>query len=227
MSKQMLGQGLEVSAVGLGCMGMSHGNGAPMDERDAVNLLREAVEVGYTYFDTAETYGFAEDPHHNEKLLGEAFEGMRDKVVISSKFGVAFDYSQNVERPPLLLDSRPETIRASIEGTLARLRTDYLDLYFQHRVDPKVPVEEVAGVMSELMAEGKILHWGISMVDEPTLRAAHAVCPVTAVQNLYNLLNADESLFATLDELGIGFVSACPLAIERPLSMSSTLLRIS
>lgn len=212
MKKQVLSRGLVVSAVGLGCMGMSHANGAPMDENEAVELLRQAAGMGYTYFDTAETYGFKEDPHHNEKLLGRAFRGMRDTVIISTKFGVAFDYAADPNRPTLKLDSDPATIRRSAEGSLERLGTDYIDLYFQHRIDPSVEPEVVAGVMKDLMAEGKIRHWGISMVGEDYLRRAHAVCPVTAVQNMYQLLNADESLFPVLEELGIGFVSACPMA---------------
>lgn len=212
MRKRILGQNLEVSAVGFGCMGLSHANGAPMEEKESVRLLREAAEAGYTMFDTAETYGFQEDPHHNEKLVGQAFQGMRDKVVIATKYGVAFDYGRGEEHMGLLLDSRPETIRRSVEGSLRRLGTDYIDLYYQHRADPKVPAEEVAGVMSELIREGKILHWGISMAPEDYVRKAHTVCPVTAVQNVYSLLVSDESLFPMLEELGIGLVSCCPIA---------------
>lgn len=212
MKKRILGKDLEVSAVGFGCMGLSHANGAPTEEKEAVRLLREAAEAGYTMFDTAETYGFKEDPHHNEKLVGQAFRGMRDKVVIATKCGVAFDYEQGENRLGLLLDSRPETIRKSVEGSLRRLGTDYIDLYYQHRADPKVPAEEVAGVMAELIQEGKILHWGISMAPENYIRKAHAVCPVTAVQNVYSLLVPEESLFPALEELGIGLVSCCPIA---------------
>ena len=166
MRTRELGRGLIVSAVGLGCMGLSHANGAPTEFNTAVKLLRDAYAAGYTYFDTAETYGFAEDPHHNEKILGEAFRDMRDKVVISTKFGVSFDYSKDPDHPSLILDSKPETIRKAVEGSLERLQTDYIDLYFQHRIDPEVEPEVVAGVMKELMAEGKIRHWGISMTDE-------------------------------------------------------------
>ncbi len=212
MRKRILGNGLEVSAVGLGCMGLSHANGAPTEKNVAVKLLRDSVTMGYTYFDTAETYGFAEDPHHNEKLLGEAFAEIRNNLVISTKFGVSFDFSKDPNHPSLTLDSSPETIRKSVEGSLKRLHTDHIDLYFQHRIDPKVEPETVAEVMKDLIKEGKILHWGISMTDEHYLRRAHAVCPVTAVQNMYQLLNADETLFPVLEELGVGFVSCCPMA---------------
>lgn len=212
MKKRILGKDLEVSAVGFGCMGLSHANGAPTEEKEAIRLLKEAAEAGYTMFDTAETYGFKADPHHNEKLVGQAFQGMRDKVVIATKFGVTFDYEQGEDRMGLLLDSRPETIRKSIEGSLRRLGTDYIDLYYQHRTDPKVPAEEVAGVMSELIQEGKILHWGISMASEDYIRKAHAVCPVTAVQNVYSMLVPDAALFPVLEELNIGLVSCCPIA---------------
>lgn len=212
MKKRILGKDLEVSAVGFGCMGLSHANGAPTEEKEAVRLLKEAAEAGYTMFDTAETYGFKADPHHNEKLVGQAFRGMRDKVVIATKFGVAFDYEQGEDRMGLLLDSRPETIRKSVEGSLQRLGTDYIDLYYQHRTDPKVPAEEVAGVMTELIQEGKILHWGISMASEDYIRKAHAVCPVTAVQNVYSMLVSDAALFPVLEELNIGLVSCCPIA---------------
>lgn len=212
MRKRTLGKDLEVSAVGLGCMGLSHANGAPVEESEAIHLLRESVKMGYSFFDTAETYGFDGDPHHNEKLLGMAFHDIREQLVLSTKFGVAFDYSKDPNHPGLILDSTPDTIRKSVEGSLERLQTGYIDLYYQHRIDPGVEPEVVAGEMKKLIAEKKIRHWGISMVDEAYLRRAHAVCPVTAVENMYQLLNADESLFPVLEELNIGFVSACPMA---------------
>ena len=166
METRILGKDLKVSAIGLGCMGLSHANGAPTEENEAVRLLREAVEDGYTFFDTAEAYGYKEDPHHNEKLLGKAFAGMRDKLVVATKFGVWFDFSQDPDRPQLFTDSRPETIRKSVDGSLKRLNTDYIDLYYQHRVDPNAEPETVAEVMAELIKEGKIRHWGVSMADE-------------------------------------------------------------
>ncbi len=212
MKKRTLGRDLEVSAISLGCMGLSHGNGAATEEAVAVRLLREAADMGYTMFDTAETYGFPADPHHNEKLVGKALKDIRDEVVIATKFGVAFEYDGGAIHSGLLLDSRPETIRRSVEGSLKRLQTDRIDLYYQHRPDPKVSPEEVAEVMEELMKEGKILHWGVSMADEEYIRRAHAVCPMTASQNVYSMLSHDESLFATLEELHIGLVSCCPIA---------------
>lgn len=212
METRILGKDLKVSAIGLGCMGLSHANGAPTEENEAVRLLREAVEDGYTFFDTAETYGYKEDPHHNEKLLGKAFSGMRGKLVVATKFGVWFDYSENEYHPKLNADSRPETIRKSVEESLKRLNTDYIDLYYQHRVDPNAEPETVAEVMAELIKEGKIRHWGVSMADEDYIRRAHAVCPLTASQNVYSLIAPDESLFKTFEELNIGLVSCCPIA---------------
>lgn len=212
MRKRWIGNGLEVSAVGLGCMGLSHASGQPVEEKEALHLLRESLKMGYTLFDTAETYGFREDLHHNEKLLGKAFHECREDVVISTKFGVSFDYSMNPDAPTLILDSSPETIRKSVDGSLKRLQSDYIDLYYQHRIDPNVEPEVVATVMKELIEEGKIKHWGISMADEEYLRRAHAICPITAVENMYHLLSADESLFPVLEELNVGFVSCCPMA---------------
>lgn len=152
-------------------------------------------------------------PHHNEELLGEALKPYRDKAVIATKFGIRFDMSNPAVNKPLIPDARAETIRASVEGSLRRLNTDHIDLYYQHRIDPKVPVEEVAGVMAELIREGKITHWGLSEADEDTIRRAHAVCPVTAVQNRYSMMARwYEPLFDTLNELGIGFVAFSPLA---------------
>lgn len=145
-------------------------------------LIAEAVDIGYTFFDTAEVYGTPENPHHNEELVGEALRPYRNKVVIATKFGIYFDMESKQVNKPLLPDSRPEVIRVSVENSLKRLGTDHIDLYYQHRIDPFVPVEEVAGVMQELMQEGKITHWGLSEADEETIRRAHAVCPVTSLR---------------------------------------------
>lgn len=207
MKKRKLGN-LEVSAIGMGCMGMSHATGTPMDMDEAARVIREAVDVGYTFFDTAKNYGYKDDPHHNEKILGKALSGIRHQVVIASKCGVDFDYAVDPEVPPLLYDSSREGIRKSIEGSLKRLNTDYIDLYFQARIDPKVEPEEVAETMAELIREGKILHWGISEVNEEYLRRANAVCPVTAVENGYNIIRRDhEPLIPFLEEHGIGWVA--------------------
>lgn len=203
---------LEVSAIGVGCMGMSHAMGKAMDIDEGAKVLRVAVDMGYTFFDTAKNYGFVGDPHHNEKILGEAFQGIRDKVVIASKCGVDFDYAVDPDVPPLLYDSSREGIRKSIEGSLKRLNTDYIDLYFQARVDPKVEPEEVADTMKELIQEGKILHWGISEMPAEYLRRANAVCPVTAVENRYNLVNRDhEDIVPFLEEHHIGWVAHGPM----------------
>ena len=213
MDKRILGEDLEVSAVGLGCMGFSHAYGAPTEDKEAVRLIRRAAEIGYTFFDTAEVYGTQEDPHINEELVGEALSGIRDEVVIATKFGLSFDTESGKIPYPLIPDSRPETIRRSAEGSLRRLKTDRLDLYFQHRIDPKVEPEEVAGVMSDLIREGKITHWGISETNEEYLRRANAVCPVTAVQNRYSMMaRGYEPLFPALEELGIGLVAFSPMA---------------
>ncbi|HIW57525.1 MAG TPA: aldo/keto reductase [Firmicutes bacterium] len=213
MDKRILGKDLQVSAVGLGCMGFSHAYGAPTEDKEAVRLIRRAVEIGYTFFDTAEVYGTQEDPHINEELVGEALSGIRDEVVIATKFGLSFDTESGKIPYPLIPDSRPETIRRSVEGSLRRLKTDRIDLYFQHRIDPNVEPEEVAGAMSDLIREGKIMHWGISETNEEYLRRAHAVCPVTAVQNRYSMMaRGCESLFPALEELGIGLVAFSPMA---------------
>ena len=213
MKQRILGKDLKVSALGYGCMGLSHAYGAPLDGRESVRLLRRAFELGYTLFDTAEVYGTPDDPHANEKLVGEALAPVRSEAVIVSKFGLSFDMESGKVPYPLIPDSRPETIRRSVEGSLRRLRTDHIDLYFQHRPDPKVAPEEVAGVMAELIREGKITHWGISETDENYLRRAHAVCPVTAVENRYSMMaRAHESLFPVLEELGVGFVAFSPMA---------------
>lgn len=211
MKTRMLGN-LRVSAIGVGCMGMSHAAGTPMDMDGAAGVLRAAVDMGYTFFDTAKNYGFQGDPNHNEKILRKAFQGIRDKVVIASKCGVDFDYAVDPEVPPLLYDSSREGIRKSVEGSLKRLNTDYIDLYFQARIDPKVEPEEVAETMKELIQEGKILHCGISEVDEAYLKRANAVCPVTAVENNYNIINrAHEDLIPFLEEHHIGWVAHGPM----------------
>lgn len=213
MQKRILGKDLKVSAVGLGCMGFSHAYGAPTEQKEAIYKLQQAVEMGYTFFDTAEVYGTPEDPHQNEVLVGKALKGCRDKVVIATKFGIHFDRESTAVNKPLVPDSRPEVIRASVEASLKRLDIDYIDLYYQHRMDPNIPAAEVAGVMAELIQEGKITHWGLSEADEDTIRHAHAVCPVTAIQNRYSMMaRQHESLFPVLEELGIGYVAFSPLA---------------
>lgn len=213
MQKRILGKNLEVSAVGLGCMGLSHAYGAATDFKTGKRLLHHAVQLGYTFFDTAEVYGTPDNPHHNEEMLGEALKPCRKSVQIATKFGIGFDMSSGVTPYPLVTDSRPQTIRAAVEGSLKRLQTDYIDLYYQHRPDKNVPVEEVAGVMAELIKEGKILHWGLSEATEETLRRAHAVCPVTAIQNRYHMMYRHyETLFPVLEELNVGLVAFSPLA---------------
>ena len=213
MKKRILGADLEVSSVGLGCMGFSHAYGAPTDKKTAVEAIRVAVETGYNFFDTAEVYGTADDPHQNETLVGEALKDVRDKVIIATKFGIKFDMNSPEVNKPLIPDSRPETIRVSVDASLKRLGTDHIDLYYQHRADPNVPIEEVAGVMSELIKAGKITHWGLSEADEEQLRRAHKVCPVTAIQNRYSMMARwHEKLFPVLEELNIGFVAFSPLA---------------
>lgn len=176
-------------------------------------LLSEAVDRGYTFFDTAEVYGTPENPHDNEELLGEALKPYRNRIVLASKCGIRFDETSTAVNKPLIPDGRPETIRKSIDGSLQRLQTDHLDLYYIHRIDRNVPIEETAGAMKELNEAGKITHWGISEADEETLRRAHKVCPVTAVQNRYSMMCRDyEALFPVLEELQIGFVAFSPLA---------------
>lgn len=204
--------GLQVSAVGLGCMGMSHTYGATADKREMTELLAQSVDMGYDFFDTAESYGTRADPHDNENLVGQALKPFRNRVVIATKFGINMDRS--VPWPwPVIVDSTPESIRQSVEGSLRRLQTDYIDLYWQHRIDPNVAPETVAEVMAELIKEGKILHWGISEADEEYLRRADAVCHVAAVQNRYSMMARwHEGLFPVLEELGVGFVAFSPLA---------------
>ena len=213
MKTIILGRDLTVGAVGLGCMGFSHAYGPATDEREAAKLIREAYDMGYRFFDTAEVYGTADDPHVNERIVGEALRDVRSDVVIASKFGLRFDLESGVVPYLLIPDSRPETIRRSVEGSLKRLKTDHIDLYFQHRIDPSVEPEAVAQVMAELIKEGKITHWGISEANEDYLRRAHAVCPVTAVENRYSMMARQHAaLFPVLKELGVGFVAFSPMA---------------
>jgi aryl-alcohol dehydrogenase-like predicted oxidoreductase len=205
MQKRRLGNSnLEVSAIGLGCMSMSFGYGPPGDKQEMISLLRAAVEHGVTFFDTAEAYG----PFTNEELVGEALEPFRDDVVIATKFGFKFD--SNEQRG---LDSRPEHIREVVEASLKRLRVDAIDLLYQHRVDPDVPTEDVAGAVKELIEEGKVRHFGLSEAGVQTIRRAHAVQPVTAVQSEYSLWwrEPEAELLPALEELGIGFVPFSPL----------------
>lgn len=213
MQYRTLGSDLTVSAVGLGCMGMSHAYGAPADKKEMTELLAQAVDLGYTFFDTAEVYGTPEHPHDNEELVGAALKPYRDKIVLATKFGIHFDMTSNATNKPLVPDSRLEVIRASVEASLKRLGTDHIDLYYQHRLDPKIPIEEVAGVMADLIREGKITHWGLSEATEDTIRRTHAVCPVTAIQNRYSMMARwYENLFPVLEELHIGYVAFSPLA---------------
>jgi aryl-alcohol dehydrogenase-like predicted oxidoreductase len=204
MQQRKLGNSnLEVSALGLGCMGMSQSYGLPPDKQAMISLIRTAVERGVTFFDTAEIYG----PYTNEELVGEALAPVRAQVVIATKFGIKIENGQQVQ------DSRPERITQSIEGSLKRLRTDVIDLYYQHRVDPNVPIEDVAGTVKKLVAQGKVKHFGMSEAGVRTIRRAHAVHQVTAVQSEYSLWwrRPEEELLPTLEELGIGFVPFSPL----------------
>jgi aryl-alcohol dehydrogenase-like predicted oxidoreductase len=208
MQKRLLGKsGLEVSALGLGCMGMSFSYGKPPDRKEMISLLRAAVDRGVTFFDTAEVYG----PFVNEVLLGEALAPVRDRVVIATKFGFRLD--PEGKRAWIGLDSRPENIRKVAEASLMRLKIDAIDLFYQHRVDPDVPIEEVAGALKELIREGKVRHFGLSEAGVQTIRRAHAVQPVTAVQSEYSLWwrKPEEELIPALEELGIGFVPYSPL----------------
>lgn len=206
-------RGLRVSAIGMGCMGMSHAYGAPADHREMAELLAKAMDMGYDFFDTAEVYGTPDNPHDNEELLGSALKPYRNRVVIATKFGLRFDLESGRIPYPLIPDSRPETIRKSVEGSLRRLQTDHIDLYYQHRPDPDVPVEEVAGVVQNLIKEGKVLYWGLSEASEEDICRANAVCPLTAVQDRYSMMARwHEALFPVLEELGIGLVAFSPLA---------------
>jgi aryl-alcohol dehydrogenase-like predicted oxidoreductase len=209
MRKRKLGKsGLEVSALGLGCMGMSFSYGPPKDTKEMTALLRTAVERGVTFFDTAEVYG----PFTNEELVGEALAPLRKQVVIATKFG--FDLSGPDTRPgAAAVSSRPALIKQAVEGSLKRLKTDVIDLLYQHRVDPNVPIEDVAGAVKELIQAGKVKHFGMSEAGVKTIRRAHAVQPVTALQSEYSLWwrNPEEEVIPTLEELGIGFVPYSPL----------------
>jgi aryl-alcohol dehydrogenase-like predicted oxidoreductase len=208
MIKRKLGKsGLEVSALGLGCMGMSFSYGRPADRQEMIGLIRSAVERGVTFFDTAEVYG----PLTNEELVGEALAPFRGQVVIATKFG--FRPSVEGEARWSGLNSRPEHIRQAIEGSLRRLKVDAIDLYYQHRVDPEVPIEDVAGAVRELIAQGKVKHFGLSEAGAQTIRRAHAVQPVTALQSEYSLWTREPEaeVLPTLEELGIGFVPFSPL----------------
>ena len=204
MKKRILGNsGLEVSALGLGCMGLSFGYGPATDRKDALNLIRAAYEKGVTFFDTAEVYG----PFTNEELIGEALEPFRSGVIIATKFGF------KEGKTALGMDSRPQTIRAVAEASLKRLKTDVIDLFYQHRVDPAVPIEDVAGTVKDLIKEGKVKHFGLSEAAAGTIRKAHAVQPVTALQSEYSLWwrEPEKEILPTLEELGIGFVPFSPL----------------
>jgi aryl-alcohol dehydrogenase-like predicted oxidoreductase len=204
MQKRSLGKSKrEVSALGLGCMGMSQSYGLPPDKQAMISLIRTAVDRGVTFFDTAEIYG----PYTNEELVGEALAPVRAHVVIATKFGIKIENGQQVQ------DSRPERIKQSVEGSLKRLRTDVIDLYYQHRVDPTVPIEDVAGTVKDLIAQGKVKHFGMSEAGARKIRRAHAVQPLTAVQSEYSLWwrRPEEELLPTLEELGIGFVPFSPL----------------
>lgn len=213
MQYRTLGTDLTVSSVGLGCMGMSHAYGAPADKKEMTELLAQAVDMGYTFFDTAEVYGTPDHPHANEELIGAALKPYREKIILATKFGIHFDSTSKEVNKPLIPDSRPEVIRTSVEASLQRLQTDHIDLYYQHRLDPKIPIEEVAGVMSDLIREGKITHWGLSEATADSIRRAHAVCPVTAIQNRYSMMARwHENLFPVLERLHIGYVAFSPLA---------------
>src|SRR5881396_3862324 len=209
MKKRELGKsGLEVSAIGLGCMGMSFGYGPPKDKQEMISLIRKAVELGVTFFDTAQTYG----PFANEELVGEALAPFRGRVVIATKFG--FKYEDDGSGPRNVgVDSRPAYIKQGVEGSLKRLKTEVIDLFYQHRVDPDVPIEEVAGAVKDLIQEGKVKHFGLSEAGVQTIRRAHAVQPVTAVQSEYSLWTRDPEaeVLPTCEELGIGFVPFSPL----------------
>lgn len=205
MQKRKLGKsGLEVSAIGLGCMGLSYAYGTPPPREEGIKLLRTAFEHGVTFFDTAEMYG----PFINEELVGEALAPVRAEVVIATKFGFKIEDGKQAG-----LDSRPEHVKEVAEASLKRLKTDRIDLFYQHRVDPNVPIEDVAGAIKDLINEGKVLHWGLSEAGVETIRKAHAVYPLTALQNEYSLWwrKPEQEVLPTLDELGIGFVPFSPL----------------
>ncbi|MFY9824552.1 MAG: aldo/keto reductase [Thermoanaerobaculia bacterium] len=229
MQKRKLGNSnLEVSALGLGCMGMSFGYGPPADEQEMISLIRSAVDLGVTFFDTAEVYG----PFTNERLVGKALAPIREQVVIATKFGFQFDADGKQSG----LDSRPEHVKEVAEASLKRLNIDAIDLFYQHRVDPSVPIEDVAGAVKELIQAGKVRHFGLSEAGVQTLRRAHAVQPVTALQSEYSLWwrEPEEKTFPALEELGIGFVPFSPLGrgfltgkIDESTSFDSTDFRSS
>jgi len=206
VKKRKLGSGLEVSAIGLGCMGMSFGYGPPADKPAMIALIRKAVELGVTFFDTAEVYG----PYTNEELVGEALAPLRKQVVIATKFGFKLDQATGRQDG---LDSRPTHIKEVADASLKRLKTDVIDLFYQHRVDPQVPIEDVAGAVKDLIQEGKVKHLGLSEAGVQTIRRAHAVQPVTALQSEYSLWwrEPEEEILPALERLGIGFVPFSPL----------------
>ncbi|MGW9018541.1 aldo/keto reductase [Priestia megaterium] len=204
MQKRSLGKsGLEVSSIGLGCMGMSHGYGPAPDKKEMISLIHAAIDRGVNFFDTAEVYG----PYVNEELVGEALAPFKGEVVIATKFGIKIVDGKQV------VESKPEQIRQSVEGSLKRLNVEAIDLYYQHRVDPDVPIEEVAGTVKDLIQEGKVKHWGLSEAGVKTIRRAHAVHPLAAIQSEYSIMwrSPEEELLPTLQELGIGFVPFSPL----------------
>ncbi|EPY4565184.1 aldo/keto reductase [Klebsiella variicola] len=206
MQKRYLGKsGLQVSALGLGCMGLSHGYGPATDTRQAIELIRAGVERGVTFFDTAEVYG----PYLNEEVVGEALKPLRERVVIATKFGFTFGNDNRQQ----ILNSRPSHIREAVEGSLRRLKTDVIDLLYQHRVDPDVPIEDVAGTVKDLIAEGKVKHFGLSEAGAQTIRRAHAIQPVAALQSEYSMWwrEPEQEILPLLEELGIGFVPFSPL----------------
>ncbi|GFO69488.1 aldo/keto reductase [Geomonas limicola] len=204
MQKRVLGKVLEVSAIGYGAMGLSHGYGPATDRKEAVALIRAAAERGVTFFDTAQIYGT-----ENEEIVGEALEPIREQVVIATKFGFELGRTDKQQ----VLNSRPEYIRQVTEGSLKRLRVEAIDLYYQHRVDPNVPIEEVAGTIRDLIAEGKVKHFGLSEAGVGSIRRAHAILPVTAVESEYSMMwrQPEDELLPVLEELGIGFVPFSPL----------------
>ncbi|MCS7219981.1 MAG: aldo/keto reductase [Anaerolineae bacterium] len=228
LEKRVLGKDLKVSAIGLGCMRMSFGQAELPGRQEMIALIRKAVELGITFFDTAEVYG----PYTNEELVGEALEPFKGQVVIATKFG--FDLHPDGRPGWQGLNSRPEHIKQAVEGSLRRLRVEAIDLYYQHRVDPNVPIEDVAGAIKDLIQAGKVKHFGLSEAGAQTIRRAHAVCPVTAVQSEYSLWwrRPEEEVLPTCEELGIGFVPYSPLgkgfltgAIDESTTFDSTDLR--
>ena len=202
MQKRKIGN-LEVSAIGLGCMGMSHGYGEPSDKKEMISLIHKAIDLGVTFFDTAEVYG----PFTNEELVGEALKPFKNKVVIATKFGIKLENFKQV------LDAKPETIRKSVEGSLKRLNIEAIDLYYLHRVDPNTPIEEVASTIKDLIKEGKVKNWGLSEAGANTIRKANSVCKLTAIQSEYSMMwrEPEKEIIPLLEELNIGFVPFAPL----------------